>query len=251
MAENFADDLTWFLQLDVKHKDFLGPIRHWDHLKMAMDESNIWVKNFTLAQLEMVELKSVPFATLFYAKDNYLFPKGSLLPACKIPSLLWTPIDRALPIKLEGFNHNLFEIPGQVKMRLVPSEEQQHACAMLTDFQTAAYFIERAPDYRLKPLSWTIVGSNQVFINGEPLLPINGTAYWQRSSFIFPVGFVPEFPILEAITMRAIDASGENLIWWKNEHQYSLLPVAALQPLTISSWRLTMVNIKNQTRVKL
>jgi hypothetical protein len=83
------------------------------------------------------------------------------------------------------------------------------------------------------------------------LLPINGTAYWQRDSFIFPVGFVPEFSILQAITARAIDASGDNLIWWRNGLQYSLLPEAALQHLTISSWRLTLEKIKRKTGVKL
>jgi len=240
MAEDIADDLTYFLRIGLQYRDFLGPIRHWDNLKMALDEGCIWIKNFTSKQLEMVELKSIPFANLFYAKDHYLFPTGSLLPACKVPALLWTPIDSALPIKLGGFNHNLFEIPGQIKIRLVPSGDEQHACALMTNIQTAGDYIEKAAAFRLKPLSWAITGNNEVFIKGEPLLPLNGNAYWQRGRFLYPVGFMPAFSILETKAAQVMDPSGANLIWWRTGQQYSLLPVVALQPLSIASWRLTM-----------
>jgi MoxR-vWA-beta-propeller ternary system domain bpX2 len=251
MAENIADDLTYFLQLDVQNKDFLSPIRHWNNLKVGIEEGSIWVKNFTEKQLGMVELKSIPFATLYYSKDNYLFPAASLLPARKVPSLLWSPADRALPIKLEGFNHNLFEIPGQIKIRLVPSEDEQQACALLTDSHTAGCYIEKAPAFRLNPLSWAVIGNNQIFIKGEPLLPLNGSTYWQRGSFIYPVGFMPEFGIMEAIAAREMDSSRENLIWWRDEHHYSLLPVAAMQPLSIASWRLTMEKLTHKNGVEL
>jgi len=249
MAENIADDLTYFLQLDVQNKDFLSPIRHWNNLKVGIEEGSIWVKNFTEKQLGMVELKSIPFATLYYSKDNYLFPTASLLPARKVPSLLWSPADRALPIKLEGFNHNLFEIPGQINMRLVPSENEQQACALLTDSHLAGCYIKKAPAFRLNPLSWAVIGNNQIFIKGEPLLPLNGSTYWQRGSFIYPVGFMPEFSIMEAIAAREMDPTGENLIWWRDEQHYSLLPVTALKPLSIASWRLTMEKLNHKIGV--
>lgn len=247
MEEDIANDLTYFLQLDLQHKAFLGQLRHWDNLKMATDEGIIWVKDLTAAQLGKVELKSVPFAHLFYAKDNLLFPIGSLLPSRKLPALLWTPVERALPIILQDFNHNLFDIDAQVPLRLLPSAEEQLASVLITGVAAAGSYIETAPAARLQRLKWTVINTEAILLMGNPLLPLNGKAYWQKGHFIFPVGFIPEFTILEDIAAAAIDAPGTNYIWWTDEENYCLLHKEALQPLSIASWRQTMPMVQQKT----
>jgi hypothetical protein len=83
MAENFAD---YLVKLSVEHKDFLGQIRHWDNLKLAVELTDIWIKNFTETQLNSAELLSIPFISIYVCKDNLIFPKGSLLPLKKMPN---------------------------------------------------------------------------------------------------------------------------------------------------------------------
>lgn len=251
MAEDIADDLSWMLQLNEAHSHFLGQVRHWENLKMATDENNVWVKGFTQAQIDSVAIKSIPFTSLFYVKDNLLFPAGSLLPARKMPSLLWTPVERALPVTLHGFNHNLFNIPRRVGLRLLASAAEQAATALLTDLDTAGDYIRNAPAIRLQPLSWTVINADKIFITGKPLLPLNGKVYWQRGRFIYPVGFMPEFDLLEEIVAAEIDPMGEHLIWWADEENYSLLHTSELAPLSIGSWRQTVEMLKLKNNIEL
>lgn len=239
MAADIEDDVMYLLQLHLQYKDFLAQIRHWDNLKMATADESIWVKDFTAAQLEKAELRSVPFAKLFYAKNNILFPLGSLLPAGKMPALLWTPVERALPVKPEGFNHNLFTLPPTAPLRLLPSSEEHQASVLVTSIDIAGNYIETAPAARLHRLQWTVINNTEVLLMGIPLLPLNGKAYWQKGRFIFPLGLSPEFSILENIAAQSADASGECFIWWLNDKGYCLLHTTALQPLSIASWRQT------------
>ena len=243
MAENITDDITSWLELNIRHKDYLGQVRHWDNLKVATDAESIWVKDFTSTQLEAPELRSIPFASLYFCKDNLLFPKGNLLPSRKQPAFLWTPIERALPIQLNGFNHNFFRLHQQQLIELVHTEEEQNASVLLTDIDTADRYIINAPAVRLKPLQWTLVNNSEVLVIGEPLLPLDGKAFWQSGKFIFPVGYKFEFAILQKIAARKIDAGGTNLLWWHTEHCYCLISPAVLQPLSIASWKHTIHSI--------
>lgn len=242
MAEDITNHIVYWLQIKVQQKDYLGQIRHWDNLKMAIDADNIWVKDFTAAQLEAADLKCIPFTQLFYCKDNLLFPKGSLLPTGKLPSLLWTPIERALPVELAGFNYNFFGINQLQIIQLVPDGKEQKATILLTAINLANDYIVNAPAIRLQPLQWALINNKEALFIGEPLLPLNGKAYWQKERFILPVGYVFEFAILENIAAEKIDATGANLIWWRDEHTYCLIEPSVLQPLSIASWRQT-VNI--------
>ena len=108
MAQNAADDIDFFLLLNDAYKSDLGTIRIWNNLKVAFDEKHIWVKDFTHNQINSIEVKSIPYKTIFYSKGAKLYLQNSLLPDRNIPaSLLWTSIDRALPIRLPSFNHNI------------------------------------------------------------------------------------------------------------------------------------------------
>jgi MoxR-vWA-beta-propeller ternary system domain bpX2 len=245
MAADTESSVMYLLELKLQHKDFLASIRHWDNLKVATEESSIWVKDFTAAQLENPALRSVPFAKLFSVKNNLLFPLGSLLPARKMPALLWTPIERALPVKLSDFNHNLFTIPPAAPLRLIPSDEEQQASILVTGMAAAGLYIDTAPAARLQRLQWTVVNNTDVFLKGQPLLPLDGNAYWQQGRFIFPLGWAPEFTILQNTAAQVMDPSGECFIWWLNAQEYCLLHAAALQPLSIASWRQTLQRSTN------
>jgi hypothetical protein len=240
VAANTENDIVYLLELKLQHKNFLGQIRHWDNLKMAIDEESIWIKDFTGTQLDATELKTIPFAQLYYSRDNLLFPKDSLLPSRKLPAVLWTPIERALPVELGSFNHNFFGIHQQQILQLVSTDKEQTATILAADIATAGKYIVHAPAVRLQSLQWLLVNDTEALIMGEPLLPLNGKTYWQKGPYIFPAGFAFEFDILEKTAAEKIDAGGTNLIWWMNDKQYCLLPSASFQPLSIASWKQTI-----------
>jgi hypothetical protein len=237
MAENFADH---FVQIETIHKEYLGQIRHWDNLKVATEANFIWIKNFTELQLGSNELQSIPFTRTYISKSNLLFPKGSLLPLKKMPNLLWTPIERALSIDLPSFNHNFFGINQSVDIKLNATETEQKASILFISTSLASNFILGASAIRLKALNWVLIDAESALIFGEPMLPINGRAFWQKGNFIFPVGLHLEFPLLEKIIEKKLNLFSGQLIWWTSEENYCLINKSNLKPLTIASWKQTL-----------
>jgi hypothetical protein len=237
MAENFAD---YLVQIESVHKEYLGQIRHWENLKLATEANYIWIKNFTELQLASAELQSIPFTKTFVCKNNLLFPKGSLLPFKKMPNLLWTPIERALSIKLSNFNHNFFGIHQSAEIKLISTEAEQEATVILVNIHIATNYISNASAIRLKPLKWVLIDAENALIFGEPMLPIDGKTFWQKGNFIFPVGLHLQFLFLEKFIEKKLNLSQTQWIWWTSEYNYCLIDTTMLKPLSISSWRQTL-----------
>jgi MoxR-vWA-beta-propeller ternary system domain bpX2 len=237
MAEDFANHLV---QIETIHKEYLSQIRHWDNLKIATEENYIWIKNFTELQLASSELQTIPFTKTYISNNNLLFPKGSLLPIKKTPNLLWTPIERALSVELPSLNHNYFDTNQTIEIKLIASETEQKASILLVNTALASEYILKSSSIRLNPLQWMLINTENALIFGEPMLPINGKAFWQKSNFIFPVGLNVEFPLLENIIEKKLDLSNDQLIWWTSEENYCLINKTNLKPLSIASWKETL-----------
>ncbi|OFY83688.1 MAG: hypothetical protein A3F72_12805 [Bacteroidetes bacterium RIFCSPLOWO2_12_FULL_35_15] len=240
MAQNASNDLSYYLVLDEVLKSNLGSIRSWNNLKIAFDEKQIWVKDLDYVQINSLEIKSIPYKTIFYAKQGKLFLLNSLLPNRNIPSLLWTAIDRALPIKLPSFNHNYFGIQEKISISIIPSEMENEAVAMATTVDSLKQFIETAPAIRLQKLNWVLLNNDRVFLFGKPLLPINGDVYWKRGDSILPTGFDFDLSLLSDTLNNILNPENLFLVVWNIDSTYSLIAKDELQQLSLSSFRKTM-----------
>jgi hypothetical protein len=241
MAENASNDITYFLLLNEVHKADLGTIRVWSNLKVAFDEKHIWVKDFTPDQIHSIEVKSIPYKTIFYSKEAKLYLQNSLLPDRNIPaSLLWTAIDRALPVSLPDFNHNYFGVQEQIKIKIIPSEKEADACALLTTLDVLKSYIETAPAVRLQHIQWTILNKKNVLLIGKPLIPVTGDAYWNLHGMLMPVGYNFDLPVLAKKTADRINPDNEYIVLWSSDDQYQLIDTEALQSLSLSSFRATV-----------
>ncbi|MBF7090778.1 hypothetical protein IUY40_04380 [Flavobacterium sp. ALJ2] len=229
----------YFLEIKKEHNHFLGSIRHWDNLKVAFETDTIWIKDFSLEQIDAAEIQQIPYKTIYELKDNLLFEKGKLLPSRKLPSgLLWTPILRALPVSLPKFNHNFFGIDQKLKIVLKPSEDIKEAFALLVDYDELKLYIESAPKYRLEPLQWVVIDKSALII-GNPLLPIQGSTYWVDNNFLIPTGYNFEWFALTKTLQEKLNPSEENIILWNTDNSYSIIPKTHIKQLSISSFRLT------------
>ena len=239
MAYNASHDVVYYLHLDTSRKDDLATIRGWSNLKIAFDGASLWVKDFEHSQITSVAVKSIPFKTLFYERDGKLFLLNSLLPDRVIPPLLWTAIDRALPITLPGFNHNYFGIHEKIAVQLVESGQVHESVAMITPFEHLERYSTSAPAIRMKRLQWALINGEQAFLLGTPLLPIPGLAFWHRGDSLLPAGYDFELPVLADTYASILNPEKQHLLLWNADCTYSLLPKNDLQPLSISSVRLT------------
>jgi hypothetical protein len=237
MAQDVTDNMIYFLSVQATDKDYLGTIRHWTNLKTGFEEDKIWVKDFTIAQIESQQVKSIPYKDIYYTRGGKLFKKGSLLPERNIPALLWTPIQRGLPLELPDFNHNFFGISQQVPVSLIESAQEQESFAMLTSLEVLKQYIETAPAVRLQPLAWAILNHESAVILGTPLLPLQGEVFWKKKDFLMPAGYDFELFALTDILREKINPEGMNWVMWNKEGQYCLLNKKAFQDLSLSSLR--------------
>lgn len=229
----------YLLEIEKKHNQLLASIRHWENVKISFTESAIWLKDFTLEQINASDLQQIPHLIFYEVKDNLLFLRGSILPTKKMPSaLLWSPIKRALPVELPNLNHNFFGIHEKIAIEIVKSEIEREAFALMTNIATAKEYIQNAPEVRLKSLHWTVL-EDKILLLGTPLLPIKGTAFWKNDQAFLPTGYDFELPILFDVIANRINANGENIMLWQSDSSCVLIPKNSVKPLSISSFRNT------------
>lgn len=240
MAANTSEVLEYVIELEVAFKDYLAQIRHWDNLKIASESTSIWIKNFTKIQVDSVELQSIPFIHHYTCKGNLLFPRGSSLPLKKIPNLLWSPIDKALKISLNNYNHNLFDYHPTIDIKLKESEIEVQSSVLLVDIIEANTYVSNASSIRLKNIKWTIINNTTALFMGEPMLPINGKSFWQKNQFIFPTGYALEFDILEKYIQQKINPLNNSYVFWYSKYDYLLIDKDKMNTLSIYSWKQTL-----------
>lgn len=235
MAKNIANDVVCFLSIEKKYTEFLGEIRHWNNLKMATDNELIWIKDLMEWQINSLEIKSIPYKKLYYEIDNKLFLINSKLPECTFPSLLWTPIDRALQIKMPTYNYNYFGITAPTNVQLIATENEQPSFGLLTSIAALEKYIKTAPAVRFQHLSWVIVEHTKALILGNPTLPIQGDTLWQSNTMLFPSGFDLELTVLKNILECQLNKTDDNWIIWAENASYHLIEKEKFMPLSISS----------------
>lgn len=242
MAENSSNPITFLVTTTKEHLQSLAQIRHFENLKVAFEGNNIWVKDFSLEQIDSALVKTLPFKSIYYLKENLLFPKGSLLPKAKLPKLLlWASIQQAFALEDVKLNHNFFGIHDTIQPRLIPSTKERDTFALLTplNFETKKT-IENAAAFRLKKLKYTIINDIKLLILGIPNLPIQSHGFWLNNDFLFPNGYTLEFDILLASIKEKINPSGNFYVFWQNDNSYSLIAKSDFMPLSISSFRLSL-----------
>lgn len=240
MAQNAPNDINYFLVIHESKKEDLASVRPWSNLKIAFEEKFIWVKDFDFAQINSLEVKCIPYKTIYYSKQGKLYLLNSLLPDRNIPNLLWTNIDRAITIKLPSFNHNYFGLNENIATRIVACEYEHEAEIMITSITSLQQYIETAPAIRLQKLKWVILNNDKVLIIGKPMLPINGNVYWKKDNAILPTGFNFEFPLLTDVIHSTINPENQFLVIWNTDNTYALIDKDEFEPLSLSSFRLSV-----------
>ena len=240
MATDAADNLIHYLFVDKKYQQSLGSIRHWDNLKVGFDEQGIWVKNLQIHQLQSKEIQTIPQKKIFYEKEGRLFPKKSLLPDGVVPTLIWTPIDRALPVKLPSLNHNFFGINDSLKIKLIETENEKDSVAMITDLDVLGGCLSYVPDVRLKNLSWCILDDYTACILGTPLLSIQGEVFWQDRDIFLPSGYDVDLGVLREEMKSLLGLANDELALWLKSGDLLKLSYSNFRPLSRASFRLSL-----------
>ncbi|MGJ8683986.1 MAG: hypothetical protein ACSHWW_05145 [Nonlabens sp.] len=248
MATNITERLDYVLHIHISHIDLLSQIWHFENLKITMDGENVWVKGFTLDQINSKELKVMPHATIYYLKEGKLFPKGKLLPVARLETLSeWKGIQSALKLELPDLNHNYFGIQEKATLQLTKFDSEKSAKAQLIKISNFnSRIIETAASYRLENLIYTIIAPDQMLILGTPLLPLKGYSFWNNGDSLYPTGYYLKYSSVESIIQQFINPDKTHLIIWQKNNNYTLIKKDQFVPLTISSYRKSLKLIKDE-----
>lgn len=237
MAKNVTNGIGHYLTVNSVNESDLAKIRKWKNLKIATEGNLIWVSNFEDVQIESIEVKSIPDKNIYYSKNGKLYPQNSLLPNGNEPSLLWTPIERAFPLKLTNYNHNFFGIDEQIDISIIERETPRDAELMLVDLGSFKQYMEEASAFRLRKMKWVILNNTDALVFGTPILPLNGDVYWRRQDHFLPIGY--DFELYELSLMISEKVNPEQLNWiiWDKSSNYFAVEKEIIQPLSIGSVR--------------
>lgn len=239
MAKDAANDLSYFIEVEVGREEDLGNIRHWSHLQVGFEGQSIWVKGLDQVQIDAKDIKKIPYVKRYYSKVAKLFRYGSKLPDRNVPSVLWTAINRGLALTMPKRNFNYFGVEERIRVALVTSENQQKAAAMLIELEVLEKHIIKTPAVRLQRLNWTILAHQKALLIGQPLLPIPGKAYWQKQDFLIPLGYDFDLEILSNIIHQQINENQKHWIIWNPDGTYFTIEKSQVTPLSIASFRLS------------
>jgi|GEM_PF-286812 len=240
MAEDSSNSIkTFWAELPKADEDFLGAIRDWKNVQIAMDEEVIWLKGFTDEQAASSDIQQLPNFILYELRDGLLFRKDALVPSKKMrTALLWTPIDKALKLTFPISNNNFFGINEKVDVKLKSSEEEQPAMALLCSISEIKEVIITTPKFKLEKLDWIVINDKALFM-GTPLLGFPGKTFWLKDDHLLPTGFDFEFKNLSSLLQRKYNECNEDWLLWSENGSVLNIKKEDLRKLSVSSFRLT------------
>ncbi|ANF49885.1 hypothetical protein A0O34_04785 [Chryseobacterium glaciei] len=240
MAEDSSNRIKEFwAELPRADEDFLGSIRDWKNVQIALEEDVIWLKNFSDEQADSAEIQQLPNFLLYELRDGLLFRKDALVPTKKVrTALLWSPIDKALRLNFPPSNHNFFGIDEKVVVRLKTSEEEQPAIALLSSISEIKKVIVTFPKFKLDKIEWIVMEDKALFL-GTPLLSFPGKTYWTKDGHLLPTGFDFEFKNLSSLLQKKYNENEGQWLVWNEDGSYVSINKNDFRKLSVSSFRLT------------
>lgn len=240
MAKDSSDGLKDFwAEIPRVDEDFLGSIRDWKNVQIALEADTIWLKGFTDEQAVSSEIQQLPNFLLYELREGLLFRKDALVPSKKVrTALLWTPIDKALRLTFPSSNQNFFGIDEKVEIKLKPSGEEQPTAALLSSMNDIKEAIIALPKFKLEKLDWMVINDKALFL-GTPLLSFPGKTFWMKDNHLLPTGFDFEFKNLSSLLQRKYNASQDQWLLWDENGSVLHLDKNDFRKLSVSSFRLT------------
>ncbi|QQV03260.1 MULTISPECIES: hypothetical protein [Chryseobacterium] len=240
MAKDSSNRLKEFwAEIPRADEGYLGSIRDWRNVQIALEEDVIWLKGFNEEQAASKEIQQLPNFLLYELRDGLLFRKEALVPSKKMrTALLWTPIDKALRLTFPLFNHNFFGIDGKIEIKLKPSEEEHPATALLCSIAEIKDIIVTLPKFKLEKINWVVVGDKALF-TGIPLLSLPGKAFWEKDGHLLPTGYDFEFKNMSSLLQRKYNAGRNQWLLWNKNGNVLYLNKEDFRKLSVSSFRLT------------
>lgn len=201
---------------------------------------DLWLRGDDLNQSMVSALNRLaPTARFAVLSDGQLVPHGRELPQGRLPpDAAWTPLADLLQPKLVSAALPAVPIPP-VQLRLERSYEALEATVLIASLRDLADYAHDAPAVRLNRLRFA-ADSTRALVWGEPLPPLPGERYTERSGIAAPCGFQWR-PAIDPPSLRRLLSLAEgDLALLGTDGNWQQLPATAFVRASRSAIRFTV-----------
>ena len=237
MEKSTAYSVDFFASINANGYQQLSNLRTWTHLEMGQEENTIWLKNFSLEQINSSTLLQLPFVKRYYEMNGKLFRYDQLLPERETPKINWQFINVETALTLPAYNFNFFGLSEKIKIKIVDSDQERSTAAVITTFPMLIEYLSSAPAIRYKHLKWVLINYQDVFLLGTPLLPIPGKSYWQNGASFLPAGYDFEISMLRNMITEKLKVSENKIVVWNEKGNYFFINREDLNFLDLAAVR--------------
>lgn len=250
MESDARNGVEYWLSIHINMEEALYRLRDWNHLKIAYEETTVWIRGFAQAEIESNKVLSLSSISRYYLQNTKLYFIGKRLPHCIEPNLLWTPIQRGLTVGLPKQNFNYFELKAKHHLTIVPSNKEKVVNATIVNTKVLLDYMFDAPSVRTKHLHWTIIKNRSALILGSPILPIQGEDYYQTGCFIIKAGWKLKFENMIKIYEQALPET--NTYWYLLDQQNKICRINKMDFSSLSKGSIlkTLELISNKSNLQ-
>lgn len=181
----------WTVSLERERAPLAGPLRLRGRIEARLEGSRFWLRGSDLSDELSAALRKLPGAIRYRVlPGGRLLRDGTRIPRGKLPGGSWRPLESLIRLEPQAA-----ALPGEtaekVKVRLVRSEEEREARAILSRMEQWSDYALGAPEIRLQGLEFAAAASGRVLIlaTGEtPLPPVPGLRLVEEAGLFWPCG---------------------------------------------------------------
>lgn len=200
----------WVVQLRPTEAASLGRLRRRPGLEVCEHPDALWLRIRDPEEGWEAEIRALPGRRFGVLSDRQLVPLGRRVPMGSLPEGPWIPLSEWMPLQVQPAAFS-GKVTDKVPLRIVRGGQPAEANVLLTTAEVWQEYAIRAPQVRLDRWAFAMSDDGQVVIRGEPLPPLRGTRFVEKSGVAAPVGWTWTPAMNPEIVRAALGLQKEDL----------------------------------------
>lgn len=223
----------------------LGLMLGWSGVEVLEAAPRLWLRASTLSDEQWEQCRRLPGADRFTVLDDgQLVPVGRNIPQGRLPPGNWIPVRNALRLELPRTDDAPTRRPTPADLRLVRSTEPVEPNWLLAKLTDWVAYAATAPQVRLARLSFVAAERVAVAVRGEPLPPLAGRRFVERSGIVVPAGWTWAPAVPPEIVRAALKLEAGDCAWFGTDGTWRIISAGDWVQASRSAARLTAAEVQ-------
>jgi hypothetical protein len=223
----------------------LGLVLGWSGVEVLEAAPRLWLRASALSDEQWDACLRLPGADRFtLLSDGQLIRVGNTVPHGRLPQGTWTPIRNALRLELPRADDGPTRRPTPTNLRLVRSTEPAEPNWLLVKLADWVAYAATAPQVRLARLSFVAAERVAVAVRGEPLPPLAGRRFVERSGIVVPAGWTWAPALPAEIVREALKLAPGDCAWFGTDGTWRVISSGDWVQASRSAARLTAAEVQ-------